>query len=242
MVLFFKTIREFEVNNQVDDFSNSVGNLLKNRRIEKDLSIEFVAKRLHLSCTSIEDIERNNFTNLHALAYIRGYLSAYARLLGLVEQEVVDIFNSMDVPLPHSDRPSLLPVAASAPSALVRVFSRDNLLRYVSYIIIFSLLLLLGIWWHQESGNINSNGSVVLQMNPANTEVSQNTDKSLSKDHQLQTVAVASTTVGPSSDDTIDKTAKESSPTQSLDKSTSHAKVSHYNTALKPTYTIQSAS
>jgi cytoskeleton protein RodZ len=61
------------------------GDQLQAARIEQGLTIEDVATRMHLSLAILESIEENNFDDITAPIFVKGYLRAYARLVSLNE-------------------------------------------------------------------------------------------------------------------------------------------------------------
>lgn len=89
----------------------SPGQILQRARISKGMTPEEVASSLHLSVRWIEDIEKDQFAYAPAVTYIRGYLRAYARLLAVQVDTVLDAFDAMGW---HA----LAPVVAPAPVAL----------------------------------------------------------------------------------------------------------------------------
>ena len=84
------------------------GAKLQKSRLEQQWSIEDIAANLNLSSEIIEALEAGDYSSLPEWTFVRGYLSAYARLLGVAEDTVVA--NTGD---PHStpgDLGSVVPV------------------------------------------------------------------------------------------------------------------------------------
>jgi cytoskeleton protein RodZ len=67
----------------------AVGNRLSAARREQQREVAAVATALHLRSEVVEALERGDESGLPALTFVRGYIKAYARLLGLDEQEVL---------------------------------------------------------------------------------------------------------------------------------------------------------
>ena len=65
------------------------GAKLQKSRLEQHWSIEDVAANLNLSSEIIEALEAGDYSSLPEWTFVRGYLSAYARLLGVAEDTVV---------------------------------------------------------------------------------------------------------------------------------------------------------
>ena len=65
------------------------GERLQAARIEQGLSLSDVADRMHLSASILESIEENNFDEITAPIFVKGYLRAYARIVSLNEDEMI---------------------------------------------------------------------------------------------------------------------------------------------------------
>jgi preprotein translocase subunit YajC len=59
-----------------------IGQLLKDKREEKLLSVEYISKNLCLQRSIIESIEQGNWEDLPHIVYVKGYIRKYAELLG----------------------------------------------------------------------------------------------------------------------------------------------------------------
>ncbi|BBG31107.1 RodZ domain-containing protein [Zymobacter palmae] len=126
----------------------SAGQLLRRAREQQQLGIEQVAARLNLRPSLITDIEADNYDHLQIVAYRRGYLRAYARLLKLSEAEVTAAHDRDNVTTqqkePHRPAP-IRPI--KRPSRFGRV-----LFRIVTLAIIVALAIMTLNWWrtHQD--------------------------------------------------------------------------------------------
>ena len=67
----------------------AVGSRLSSIRREQQREVAAVATALHLRPEVVEALESGNESALPAVTFVRGYLKAYARLLGLDEQEIL---------------------------------------------------------------------------------------------------------------------------------------------------------
>jgi len=65
------------------------GDRLQAARIENGMSIEDVAARMHLSVSILKAIEDNNFDDITAPIFVKGYLRSYARIVSLGEDEMI---------------------------------------------------------------------------------------------------------------------------------------------------------
>jgi cytoskeleton protein RodZ len=84
--------RDAKLADQEDAAKASLGERLRQARELKKLSLEDVAKHLHLGVEKIEALERDEVEQIAAPVFVAGYLRAYARLLGLSGDEIVSIF------------------------------------------------------------------------------------------------------------------------------------------------------
>ena len=84
------------------------GATLHKARLEQQWSIEDIAANLNLSSEIIEALEAGDYSSLPEWTFVRGYLSAYARLLGVAEDTVVA--NTGDPHPTLGDLGSVIPV------------------------------------------------------------------------------------------------------------------------------------
>ncbi len=90
--------------------SLSLGDRLRSARKARALSLDQVARELHLEESIIADLENERFESLGAPVFVRGHLKLYARLIGLNEDDVLQAYRQV---APGSDEPPL--VASSQP-------------------------------------------------------------------------------------------------------------------------------
>ena len=84
-----------EENQPIKQETQSIGQILKNARVDQKIEIQQVCKQLNLSNHVVEALESDNYENLPEIAYVRGYIVSYCRLLNLdsflvLKQLVVD--------------------------------------------------------------------------------------------------------------------------------------------------------
>lgn len=70
-----------------------IGELLKNARESSGVSIEEAASDIQLKSVILENIESGNIGCFKDIAELKGYLTSYAKYLGLDSQDVLDKFN-----------------------------------------------------------------------------------------------------------------------------------------------------
>ncbi len=69
----------------------AIGTRLSTTRREQQREVSAVASALHLRPEVVEALEAGDESALPALTFVRGYIKAYARLLGLDEQDVLSV-------------------------------------------------------------------------------------------------------------------------------------------------------
>ncbi len=76
---------EDQANNEAQhsELSQSIGQILKSTRKSQNIEIEQVCSQLNLSSHVVEALESDNYEGLPEIAYVRGYIVSYCRLLGL---------------------------------------------------------------------------------------------------------------------------------------------------------------
>lgn len=78
-----------EITNQEID---NLGQYLKNIREEKKIPAAQVAQELKTSLSVIQAIENNEYEQLPAPIYVKGYLRSYAKFLGLDDEMILNIY------------------------------------------------------------------------------------------------------------------------------------------------------
>lgn len=121
------------------------GERLRIAREQVGLSQDAVALRLRLSSRVVKAIDADNYEEMPAFAFVRGYLRAYSQLVSVPADEVIETFNAMDLDEnKKTDRPSLPYV----PIKPVTASSRP--MRWVTIGIVGVLLLLVSVWWSSQ--------------------------------------------------------------------------------------------
>ena len=70
-----------------------IGEYLKNAREKSGVSIEEAASDIQLKSVVLENIESGNIGCFKDIAELKGYMSNYAKYLGLDAEEILDKFN-----------------------------------------------------------------------------------------------------------------------------------------------------
>jgi len=68
------------------------GERLQAARIEQGLALGDLANQMHLSTAILESLEENRFEDITAPIFVKGYLRSYARIVGIDETEILDLY------------------------------------------------------------------------------------------------------------------------------------------------------
>ena len=119
------------------------GQRLRQGREHVNLSIEEVAARLHLDTRTVRCLEADQYEELPAPTFVRGYLRSYARLLNLAAQPIIDAFDRRGL-----EPPALIPDISTSEETT----STDAPMRLATASIIIMLLAGVVLWWNAEVG------------------------------------------------------------------------------------------
>ena len=114
-----------------------VGIVLRNERIKKGLEIEEVAKKLCIRSGYLESIESGNYNALPQMPYSAGFVSSYAKFLGLNYTRITQLFREEIHVKPKNIQtflPEETPSEVSVPNKLYILLG------------ILAILLLAGLW------------------------------------------------------------------------------------------------
>jgi cytoskeleton protein RodZ len=132
--------------------NNGPGDQLQAARIQQGLLIEDVASRMHLSLGILKSIEENNFDNLTAPIFVKGYLRAYARLVSLDEDDMIQLY----VELYSNDDPPINTTTQMVPE----ISAQDARVKWTTYLVIIILIAILSALWWNKTQNISETVSL----------------------------------------------------------------------------------
>ncbi|MFA0998844.1 MULTISPECIES: RodZ domain-containing protein [Pseudomonas syringae group] len=121
------------------------GETLRQARESRSWSLPDVALRLNLTVTSLSNLENGNFEKLPGHTFARGYVRAYAKLLGLDQTALVEQFDQFT----GTDGKGSSVHALGRIEEPVRL--SHNILRIVSLLL---LVILVGggfVWWQDQA-------------------------------------------------------------------------------------------
>lgn len=121
------------------------GERLQAARIQQGLSLDDVASRMHLSTSILEAIEENNFEEITAPIFVKGYLRAYARIVLLDEddmiQQYIEYYSEEDPPI------------SSTSNTIPELSVADARIKWTTYLVVVVLAVLLAAWWWNKEQN-----------------------------------------------------------------------------------------
>jgi cytoskeleton protein RodZ len=130
---------------------------LRQAREARRLGQQDVALQLRLGRHVIDAIENDDYRKLPGQIFVRGYLRAYARLLDLSEEEIIQAFNHLDVA--QSELAPLTPTYTStyvgADEKPTTIQSNSAILRWFVCLAVLLMVIMLVKWFIIENPSIN---------------------------------------------------------------------------------------
>ena len=166
------------------------GDRLQAARIEAGLTIDDIANRMHLSNSILEAIEENDFDEITAPIFVKGYLRAYARILSLDEEEMIQQYINF---YSYEDPP-----INSTSNTSPEISSDDARIKWTTYVVIFVLCGLLAAWWWNKNQEQNAGEVVSLDAEQTQTDVELTNESSQpviveSSEKNTETIIAATT-------------------------------------------------
>ncbi|CEG57014.1 helix-turn-helix domain-containing protein [Legionella fallonii] len=128
-----------EVNNiEIDN----PGTQLASLRQQKGYSIDYVASKLHLRARIIELIESGEFHLLPEPVFVKGYLRAYSKLLGVSPEPFLDVFNTQ---YSFEKKPERALWQSKRES-----HKAEHIIRWFTLLFAIGVLVAVGIWWQKN--------------------------------------------------------------------------------------------
>ena len=145
-----------------NEASETVGEILHNKRKEIGLSLDEITEKLNLDSYLIELLENNNYEKFKVETYLKGYLRAYAKLLGIDGDRIIKLYKESN---PEKE-PEILPDVKPKNQKN----SGDRSVKLFSYILGLSIALSMLIWYQKNimiKPDVNENyiGNIELNKN-----------------------------------------------------------------------------
>lgn len=126
-----------------DELKNSpkLGELLTSARKKLEFSQKEIASKLNLKEEIVAALDANAFDKLPAPTYVMGYIRSYARAVNLDPDILISIYEGVDEAPPEILPDVKPPVQAS---------SKDRPVQAMTYLITFTLVILIIAWWQSQ--------------------------------------------------------------------------------------------
>lgn len=136
---------ETEQSNPTDIKTIPFGNRLKSARESLGFDRKDVAAQLRLNEKIIVMMEKDRYPADLPVTFIRGYLRAYGKLLQIPDYEIKKAIE------PIKPKPNLLSAAPTSFTTPPPVTSGNYFMQFFTYLIVFTLIGLVGMWWYSHS-------------------------------------------------------------------------------------------
>ena len=137
--------------------STTIGQQLKDARVQKGFSTEYVAGKLHLRGQILSLIEDDAFDKLPQPVFIKGYIRAYAKCVELESDPLIDLYDQY-----HA-------VHKPAQDTYLWQSSKDihhgvNLVKWFTVLSLSAVIISVGIWWKKASHLQTSKANIGSQL------------------------------------------------------------------------------
>lgn len=105
-----------------------LGEYLKEKRTEKNYSLEKLSQKTKISINILKSLEANDYDHLPSAAYIKGFVTSYVKVLGIPMDEAINkmeytYLNVLGKPFPALNHTKSMPTSVASTQAPLRDFS-----------------------------------------------------------------------------------------------------------------------
>ncbi|MCX7117551.1 MAG: helix-turn-helix domain-containing protein [Legionellales bacterium] len=129
----------------LDDPQSSPGARLASIRLQQGYTAEYVAGKLHLRVRIIELLEADDYHLLPEPVFIKGYLRAYAKLLGVAADPLVELFHQLYKPARVSEK-TLWQGRRETNRA-------EHAIRWLTGFFALVVVIAVTMWWYTNKDN-----------------------------------------------------------------------------------------
>ncbi len=137
------------------------GDRLQAARIQQGLSLDDVAGRMHLNASILKAIEKNEFEEITAPIFVKGYLRAYARIVSLDEDDMIDQYIDF-----YSEED---PPITSTSNTASELSAADPRFKWTTYIVVIIIGVALTTWWW----NLEQNDEAPISLDSQSSSVAE---------------------------------------------------------------------
>ncbi|MDG1752151.1 MAG: DUF4115 domain-containing protein [Thalassotalea sp.] len=193
--------------NTVEELSEDIevigpGQILSEAREAMGLTQQQVADKLNFRTTLVKGIEEDNFDHSLPATFNRGYLKNYAKLVGVSVDEILAGYEMLNV--------------AKKQGAEMQSFSKEtkkqaenNLVMWISYLILALLIGSTILWWLQDAKKSKSDNKTVTPTVSVSTQSTENKDNTAELNNVTKTELNDNLPVDNASITTLSETLKE---------------------------------
>jgi|SRR5215216_4835947 len=131
------------IDGSVLDVAESPGQQLAKLREKRGYTQEYVAGKLHLRVRVIELLETDNYELLPEPVFIKGYMRAYAKLLNIAPEPLLEFFNRLTI----ADRK----VEKALWQGRRETKMKAKLVRWFSLIAVLLIIVAAAFWWQKNN-------------------------------------------------------------------------------------------
>ncbi len=137
---------------------------LASLRQQRGFNVEYVASKLHLRVHVIQLIEAGDFHLLPQPVFIKGYLRAYSKLLGVSPEPFVNEYNKHFDNTKKSEKIALWQSKKEPHKA-------EHVIRWITILFALGVLSSVAIWWQK-----NQEAAQILPISEASNESNSDTE------------------------------------------------------------------
>lgn len=181
---------------------------MQQARLAAKLSLEDVARSLQLSTARLSALEADDYDRLPAPTYVRGYLRAYAQLVGLSPQTLIDTFNQSAA---GNRRQDFIP---PAPPAQAQATNNESLIKLGALAVVGIVIGLAIVWW--QGSETPAPATVPVALPPAAPAAQEVAREQTASEATPETPAPTATIPAPAASPNIEQTptAEPAPPTR----------------------------
>ena len=135
-------------------------------RESKGYSQEYVAGKLHLRVRIIELLEADDYEQMPEPVFIKGYLRAYAKLLAVPVEPLLEIFNGLYSPERKLEKALWQGKRES--------HKNEHAIRLLTGLIAVGAIVAVGFWWQKNKDSQqffpSKNTQVMVEVKPSKTD------------------------------------------------------------------------
>ena len=154
------------VDDMVVNNTDKPGAILALLREQKGYTVSYVANKLHLRVRMIELLEADKYTQLPEVVFIKGYLRAYAKLLDLPVEPLLETFNKLHIVDRKVEK--ALWQSRRAPARA------EHAVRWFTGAFAVVVIIAVLFWWQNNKENEKLFSPHMARVEPSTTDTSEN--------------------------------------------------------------------